>query len=83
MSQSYFFLDKEVEYSHQNLVNGLKHYAMSYKTQVYVVQKPLGENKYSYDYSGGLTVLVPSHKIMILDLAGEKGFDDYCVTAAC
>ena len=46
--------------------------------QVYIITSPLGE-RYSYNYEeNALLILIPSHKIIFIDLAGdEDSFEDY------
>jgi superfamily I DNA and RNA helicase len=78
MSNSYFFIDDDDVRELSVFKTSLKKYAGISKVQVYVIRKPLGENKYSYDYKRGLVVMVPNHKIMILDFGGDReAFDDY------
>ncbi|MCI5144888.1 MAG: ATP-dependent helicase [Candidatus Electrothrix sp. AR3] len=47
---------------------------------VYLINKPLGDSKYNYEYEdGALVLLSPKHKIFFLDLKGNKeSFDEYC-----
>ena len=46
--------------------------------QIYIITSPLGE-RYSYNYEeNALLILIPSHKIIFIDLAGdEDSFEDY------
>ena len=47
MTSSFFFLKAEQNQANNNLVRQLERYANDNKTQVYVTDKPLGDNKYS------------------------------------
>lgn len=45
---------------------------------VYVINKPLGDRKYTYDYEQAAAVLVPRHKIIFLHWGeNEEKFEDY------
>ncbi|WXG20789.1 hypothetical protein VBZ67_11265 [Campylobacter concisus] len=62
------FLEKIREYSKNNPLE-----------QIYILNKPLSENKYKYEYEeNALVVLSPNHKIIFLDLASKKEeFEEY------
>lgn len=47
--------------------------------QLYVINAPLGDKKYSYPYQDNVIVILsPKHKILFLDLRdNEEGFDEY------
>lgn len=78
MSNSFFYLQAEPKQTNSKFIKQLESYAEDNMKQVYVVNKPLGDNKYSYDYEDGLIVLIPDHKIMILDFGNdEEAFEDY------
>lgn len=78
MSSSFFFLGEEQNQRSSLLIKALRKYSGINKTQVYVLKKPLGENKYSYEYDGGIVILVPNHKIMILNTGDdEDAFEEY------
>lgn len=40
--------------------------------QVYVINKPLGENEYEYEYEKALMVLIPSHKLLMINLSHSE-----------
>lgn len=45
---------------------------------VYVINKPLGENKYHYDYGSAAVLLVPKHKIIFINYgSNDEAFEDY------
>ena len=62
------FLEKIREYSKNNPLE-----------QIYILNKPLSENKYKYEYEeNALVVLSPKHKIIFLDLANkQEEFEEY------
>lgn len=47
--------------------------------QLYVINTPLGDKKYSYPYQDNVVVILsPKHKILFIDLSdNEEGFDEY------
>lgn len=67
MTSSFFFLKAEQNQANNAFIRQLEQYANDQKVQVYVTDKPLGDNKYSYAFEHGLIVMVPKHKIMILN----------------
>tara|TARA_R110001583_G_scaffold136457_1_gene288306 strand:+ start:3319 stop:5349 length:2031 start_codon:yes stop_codon:yes gene_type:complete len=78
MTSSFFFLKAEQNQANNNLVRQLERYANDNKTQVYVTDKPLGDNKYSYDFEHGLIIMIPKHKIMIVNFdVVPYHFNDY------
>ncbi len=78
MSNSFFFLQAEQNHANSAFIKALEGYANENGVQIYVIDKPLGDSKYSYGYKGGLVVLAPKHKLMILDFEGSKNeFDEY------
>ena len=78
MSTSFFYLQAEPKQTNSEFIKKLETYAEDNMKQVYVINKPLGDSKYSYDYEDGLIVLIPDHKIMILDFGqDEDAFEDY------
>ena len=78
MANSFFFLGELPNQQSSYVVKSLKKYSSLNKVQVYILKRPLGENKYSYSYEGGLIVLVPNHKIMVLNTGdSEEEFEDF------
>lgn len=61
------------------LIQQMGEYAEETAQQVYIIKQPLGDkNKYEYEYDNAAVVLIPKHKILILNY-GQKceGFDDF------
>ena len=45
---------------------------------VYILKRPLGDKKYTYDYDKAVAILVPKHKMLFLDYGGnEEAFEEY------
>ena len=74
-----FYCDIEESDYNRALLNEIEHYAVEKSEQIYVINKPLVEEKYSYDYRDKVIVLLsPKHKIIFLDLLNnEEKFNEY------
>lgn len=45
---------------------------------IYVIDKPLGENKYSYEYEKAMVILIPKYKIIFMNYGkNDEAFQDY------
>jgi superfamily I DNA and RNA helicase len=78
MGSSFFFLQADTNQSNRWFLKNLEKYAESQNVQVYVTNKPLGDNRYSYDFADGLLVMIPKHKIMILNFDSvDNDFDEF------
>lgn len=71
MTSSFFYLQVEKNDENQSLLNDLEQYASRSMKQVYVIDKPLGDAKYSYRYQHALVLLAPDHKITFVNLKDE------------
>lgn len=76
---SYFFLQVEKNDKNANFINKLEYYSNKNKKQIYIINKPLFDNKYSYDYEDAFVVLIPEYKILFCNFNIEKTniFEDY------
>lgn len=75
---SYFYLGFEPSQSASNLIRALEKYSGINKVQVYVLNAPLVDSKYSYDLESAAIVLVPKHKIMILNFGdNQDSFENF------
>ncbi|MCA9925370.1 MAG: DEAD/DEAH box helicase [Anaerolineales bacterium] len=78
MSESYFFLQAEQNENNATFLESLKQYSFKQKKQIYVIDKPLGDNPYSYEYQNALVILAPKHRILICDFGnGGDQFESY------
>ena len=75
MSSSFFFLQATKNDRNAAFLNKLEAYANDNKIQTYVINKPLGDNKYSYRYEDAIVVLAPKHKIIFINFSLDS--DDY------
>jgi superfamily I DNA and RNA helicase len=75
---SYFYLHTEKNESNSRLIDLLKEYAEVNQTLIYVLDRPLTDQRYSYTYSDALIILSPKNKIAIIDYGQNKDhFEDY------
>lgn len=72
---SYFFLHAEKNQINAKLINDLEVYAEENKTLLYILDRPLTDQKYSYSYTEALIILSPKNKIAIVDYG--KHHDSY------
>jgi len=78
MSSSFFFIQAEKNSKNCDFLDALENYAESKKQQIYVIDQPLGDSKYSYEYDDGLVLLAPNFKIIFLNFGeDDSDFDEY------
>ena len=79
MSDSLFYSDIEKGSRIEGLITELANFSEVESKQVYIIKKALGtEDKYEYSYKESATVLVPKHKIIILNYGTpSEDFDDF------
>jgi len=75
---SYFYLQADKNTVNADFLQQLEEYADSTKSLIYVLDRPLTDQKYSYKYSHALIVLSPKNKIAIIDYGNkDEEFEDY------
>lgn len=63
----------------KELLDAIRSYANTEQKQIYVLNKPLTDFKYSYNFKDGIIILEASKKICFVNLGGDsETFDDYC-----
>ena len=63
----------------KELLDAIKNYANTKQKQVYVLNKPLTDFKYSYNFKDGIIILEASKKICFVNLGYDsQAFDNYC-----
>ncbi|WKL50888.1 AAA family ATPase [Pseudomonas kielensis] len=78
MASSFFYMSIEENDKNHDFVEAVRTYADKNLEQAYIVSKPLGDNKYSYDYDDGFVLLVPKHKILFVRLGGTAAdFEEF------
>jgi len=79
MNSSYFFLQAEKNTSNSDFIDEVEEYAETQKRQFYLIDRPLGDNKYSYKDTNHLIVLTPSTKILLINFGSSSGsFKEFC-----
>ncbi len=80
MQNSSFYCHVEKNSLNQNIIEDLENFVNNGSNeQIYILNAPLSENKYSYSYQeNALVVLSPNHKIIFIDLLNnQKEFEYY------
>lgn len=78
MPTSFFFLQADKNAQNSVLLDKLEQYANETKKQIYVVDKPLGDSKYSYSYKGAFLLLIPNYSMMFVNIEGDvEEFEAY------
>lgn len=79
MSQ-YLFVHSDVHLTqHHDIIDKIRNYANSTKTQMYVLKEPLSDKKYKYDCDDCFILLSAKHLIMFVNCGedGSEKFDTY------
>lgn len=76
---TFFYTQIEENTNNTNIINITKYFSHITKEQIYLINKPLGENKYKYNYEDKVLVLLsPKYKIIFFNLGNfQKEFDNY------
>jgi superfamily I DNA and RNA helicase len=79
MTTSFFFLQNDIKNAQNKaFVEQVEEFCERTKQQAYLITKPLGDNKYTYNYQSSLVLLIPKHQILFLNFGPEgNDFDDY------
>lgn len=79
MPSSFFYLQVDKNDKNHDLIEKISDFAEANKKQIYVVDRPLGDKKYTYNYSNALLLLIPGHKLSFIDFGNDEDeFADYC-----
>jgi superfamily I DNA and RNA helicase len=71
MNSSYFFSNIVKNERTERIIDYLEKYAVDNHLQVYLIDKPLGENKYTYGQKEIVVLLIPKSRITFINL-GES-----------
>lgn len=76
---NFFYSQVRINDNNEKIISELELYADSRSMQVYLINKPLGDNKYSYNYEdSAFLVLIPNHKIIFFNVGdNEVLFNNY------
>lgn len=78
MTSSFFFLQAEKDERNQSFYDNLENWASKKSAQVYVVNQPLGDDRYDYDYDNCAVIMSPGRKICLINFSEDNGeFKDF------
>lgn len=79
MSTSFFYMSREKSNANHNIVDEIIRFTDIHNSQAYIIDRPLGDNKYTYDYSEAFVLLMPKFKIMFFNFSGyaDKDFEAF------
>jgi superfamily I DNA and RNA helicase len=72
MASSSFFLQVEKSEINSNLIERLDKFSIESRKQLYIIDKPLGDNKYMYSCDRAIVLLSPEHKITFINLGAPN-----------
>lgn len=68
----YFYLDAEKNSTNAQLIDSIETYANSKKSLFYLLDRPLTDNKYTYEFNDALILLSSGLKITIINTGSEE-----------
>lgn len=77
MADGFFYKSNEIKYVNQEFLDKIEKFSEENMKQIYIINKPLGENKYNYDYDKGIVLLIPKYKVIFIDFGNEDEFEYY------
>ncbi|PGR66389.1 AAA family ATPase [Bacillus cereus] len=75
MKNSFFYSQIEKNQLNTDLLNALQEYSNENSLQMYAIIEPLGEEKYNYEYTSVVNVLIPGYKLLMINLGGYQNKD--------
>lgn len=78
MTNTYFFSNVEINNRNKKFLEAIKEFSCINSEQVYLINSPLGEKKYTYSFRDGMILLIPGYKIMVINSnSNSNEFEDY------
>jgi superfamily I DNA and RNA helicase len=78
MQNSFFFLQADKCDANRELIDALEKWSSDTKTQVYIIDRPLGDSKYTYQHKSAIVILIPKRKITFIDFScNEDSFESF------
>ncbi len=77
---TFFYTQIEENSLNKEILTQVKNYCHVNKKQIYIINKPLGEKKYYYEYEdNSIVILSPNFKIIIINLLNnnDESFENY------
>lgn len=76
MKNEYIYIDNEL--TNLALSREIANYSTEKKLQVYILKRPLGEDKYEYNIQKSYFILIPKHKIILINEGdSDSSFEEY------
>lgn len=76
MRNEFFYTSVERNSQNSDFIEMVNKFSEETNTQVYILDKPLGEKKYNYDYTESLVLLIPKYKIIFINF-NKDTTDDF------
>lgn len=76
---STFFIQPDIKNdANRDFLNALEAWSRATNQQVYVIDRPLGDDRYTYSHDTALAVLAPKHKLLFVEFSNdEDSFAEY------
>lgn len=75
---SFFYLQAEKNQKNRHFIDAISSHCESKKIQAYILDRPLGDSKYSYRFRDGLVLLIPKQKITFINFSTNTDeFENY------
>ncbi len=75
---SFFYLQAEKNQKNHLFIDAVSAYCESEKVQAYILDRPLGDSKYTYDFRDALVLLIPKCKIVFINFTNDReNFENY------
>jgi superfamily I DNA and RNA helicase len=72
MTSSYFYPQPTKNNANHRLLDELENWSTTNRQQAYVVNKPLGDEKYTYAYDSALVILSPKRRLIFVDYGNRQ-----------
>lgn len=78
MTSSYFYPQPAKNNANHRLLDDIERWSTTNRQQAYVVNKPLGDDKYTYAYESALVILSPKRRLVFVDYGNHPAeFDTF------
>ncbi len=78
MTTSFFFLQANKNHKNSEFIDQIEEYCNRTKQQGYLISRPLGDNKYNYEYEESLVLLIPKHQIGFINYSNsDDNFENF------
>lgn len=79
MSNSMFYCGIEKNEMNSTVISILEEYAETSVSQIYIIRGPLSAGSEHYEYQNAAAILIPKHKILLVNFSDDcEEFDNYC-----